>query len=273
MTPTSVGRASSVTARPHNSKPNQSFVGSADILSQQSVQVPAYLEAALESQHAQEHGRTAALQGKSHLHRAADHVGGGVARRRKLISDSDAALLEKVYEAQRKSTARPLTRVGLEQVLHEYMVHWLLGDDAESIQIFLEVTRPCGGRVFWSPGLQRQAEAWVGARRLVICARLVCALLPPVYFLCEDKIMALPSEAPMAKWVDRALQIQRRGLGQGYACLLRQEVGRIPLRMQGKIDDHDLGIQELETDVKRLRETLTEGCEINVGPDKHQLMV
>jgi len=43
-----------------------------------------------------------------------------------------------VYEAQRKSTARPLTRVGLEQVLHEYMVHWLLGDDTESIQSFLE---------------------------------------------------------------------------------------------------------------------------------------
>mmetsp|Transcript_47450 Transcript_47450/g.128035 ORF Transcript_47450/g.128035 Transcript_47450/m.128035 type:complete len:571 (+) Transcript_47450:71-1783(+) len=104
-------------------QPNQSFVGSADILSQQ---VPAYLEAALESQHAQEHGFD--------LHDAV-HM---VAMLRKLISDSDAALLEKVYEAQRKSTARPLTRVGLEQVLHEYMVHWLLGDDAESIQIFLE---------------------------------------------------------------------------------------------------------------------------------------
>jgi len=104
-------------------QPNQSFVGSADILSRQ---VPAYLEAALESQHAQEHGFD--------LHDAV-HM---VAMLRKLISDSDAALLEKVYEAQRKSTARPLTRVGLEQVLHEYMVHWLLGDDAESIQTFLE---------------------------------------------------------------------------------------------------------------------------------------
>jgi len=102
---------------------NQSLVGSADLLSRQ---VPAYLEAALESQHAQEHGFD--------LHDAV-HM---VAMLRKLISDSDAALLEKVYEAQRKSTARPLTRVGLEQVLHEYMVHWLLGDDTESIQSFLE---------------------------------------------------------------------------------------------------------------------------------------
>merc|ERR1712151_1369818 len=101
---------------------NQSLLGAADILSQQ---VPAFLEGALESQHAQQHGF--GMQDAVHM----------VATLERLISNSEAELLEKVYQQQHKTTARAISRQGLEQVLEAYMVHWLMGHDEESIRTFL----------------------------------------------------------------------------------------------------------------------------------------
>jgi hypothetical protein len=101
---------------------SQSLVGAADILSQR---VPALLEAALESQHAQDRGFD--LHDAVHL----------VAALRKLVSDSDAALLEKVYQNRSVPTSETLSRADLVKVLEDYMILWLLGDDQETIEVFL----------------------------------------------------------------------------------------------------------------------------------------
>jgi len=101
---------------------NASSWGSDDILSQR---VPAYVESVLESQHVHENGfslEDAVLM---------------VATLEQLIFDSESAVLEKVYKHQNKPSHRSLTEVGLEQVLEDYMVHWLLGEDEESIRIAL----------------------------------------------------------------------------------------------------------------------------------------
>merc|ERR1719189_1735154 len=97
---------------------NPSGWGSADILSQR---VPAYVESVLQSKHAQEKGfnlRDAVLM---------------VATLEQLIFDSETTLLEIVYANQHKSMDRSLNQQGLEQILKEYMVHWILGDDSEGI--------------------------------------------------------------------------------------------------------------------------------------------
>lgn len=97
---------------------NSSNWGSADILSQR---VPAYVESVLQSEHAREKGfnlRDAVLV---------------VATLEQLIFDAESTTLEAVYASQHKPMDRPLNEQGLGQLLETYMVHWMLGDDAEGI--------------------------------------------------------------------------------------------------------------------------------------------
>jgi len=101
---------------------NQSLVGAADILSQQ---VPAAVEAALESKHAQERGFD--LADAAHM----------VATIEKLIAEWDTGLLEKVYRETGMPLDLPIGRDGLEKVLQDYTLYWMMGDDAESIQSFI----------------------------------------------------------------------------------------------------------------------------------------
>jgi len=101
---------------------NQSLVGAADILSQQ---VPAAVEAALESKHAQERGFD--LTDAAHM----------VATIEKLIAEWDAGLLEKVYRDTGMPMNEPIGREGLEKVLQDYTLYWMMGDDVESIQSFI----------------------------------------------------------------------------------------------------------------------------------------
>jgi len=101
---------------------NASAWGGEDILSQR---VPVYVESVLESQHVQVNGfdlADAVLM---------------VATVEQLIFDSESAILEEVYTNQRKPLVRSVSEVGLGQVLVEYMVRWLLGEDEEGVRILL----------------------------------------------------------------------------------------------------------------------------------------
>eukprot|EP00440_Ansanella_granifera_P062048 gb/GFBE01067266.1/.p1 GENE.gb/GFBE01067266.1/~~gb/GFBE01067266.1/.p1 ORF type:complete len:581 (+),score=158.81 gb/GFBE01067266.1/:1-1743(+) len=101
---------------------NDSSWGNAEILS---ARVPAFVESVLESRHASDRGFD--------LHDAA-YV---VATIEQLIFDSESSLLEKVYEVQRKPAQQPLSAHGLKQILEAYLVHWLMGDDQEGIDMLL----------------------------------------------------------------------------------------------------------------------------------------
>jgi hypothetical protein len=94
---------------------------SADILSQQ---VPAYVEAVLQAQHAQDHGFD--LQDAVHV----------VALLRKLIADSDARALEIIYTLHGERTNKPLSPRGLHVVLRDYLSQWLMYEDPEALRIF-----------------------------------------------------------------------------------------------------------------------------------------
>lgn len=96
--------------------------GGADILSQR---VPSYVESVLESRHADESGF--GLEDAAHV----------AAILEQLVFDSESTLLEKVYKAQRKPTTQSLTANALSQVLEDYLVHWMMGDDAEGIKALL----------------------------------------------------------------------------------------------------------------------------------------
>jgi len=98
---------------------NRTHWGVADILSEY---VPNYVEAVLQSQHELQKGFT--LRDAATL----------VAVLENLISDSDAALLQKVYLKQYKPMARSLYASRLQQVLEDYMVNWMVADDPDSIQ-------------------------------------------------------------------------------------------------------------------------------------------
>merc|ERR550532_2795732 len=93
---------------------NASGWGSDDILSQR---VPAFVERALESKHAEENGFD--LQDAVYM----------VATIEELIFDAESATLERVYRDQRKPMDKSLTRAGMEQVLEDYMMHLFLGND------------------------------------------------------------------------------------------------------------------------------------------------
>jgi len=101
---------------------NQSTWGNEDILSKR---VPAYVASVLESQHALLHGFD--LRDATQM----------VATLEQLIFDSESTILETVYASQHKPTTRSLSEAGLGQVLHDYMVHWILGDYDEGIRLVL----------------------------------------------------------------------------------------------------------------------------------------
>jgi hypothetical protein len=94
---------------------------SADILSQQ---VPAYVEAVLQSQHSQEHGFD--LQDTVHV----------VAMLRKLIADSDAQMLETIYNLRGERINKPLKPDALHVVLRDYLAQWLMYEDQDSLKYF-----------------------------------------------------------------------------------------------------------------------------------------
>mmetsp|Transcript_102487 Transcript_102487/g.187224 ORF Transcript_102487/g.187224 Transcript_102487/m.187224 type:complete len:591 (+) Transcript_102487:71-1843(+) len=101
---------------------SESSWGVADILSQV---VPAYVESALESRHALERGFT--LEDAMHM----------IAILEQLIFDSESTLLEKAYAEERESMSGLLSRRQLAKILQSYLVHWMMGDDAEGIEILL----------------------------------------------------------------------------------------------------------------------------------------
>ncbi|CAE8648324.1 unnamed protein product [Polarella glacialis] len=96
--------------------------GSAEILSQL---IPGYVESVLGSKHATEKGFD--LGDAAYM----------VATLEQLIFDAENHLLEKVYQEQKKPMHRAMSDHGLQQVLEAYMVHWMMGDDAEGIQLLL----------------------------------------------------------------------------------------------------------------------------------------
>lgn len=100
---------------------NMSLVGSADGIS---MLVPAYVEAVLESQHAQVHGFDL---------KDAVHV---VAMLKKLIADADAMVLEQAYADLGRSTKEPVGLHGLLDVLRNYLANWLMKDDPTSLERF-----------------------------------------------------------------------------------------------------------------------------------------
>merc|ERR1719379_2504050 len=101
---------------------NESHWGVADILSQM---VPAYVEAALESNHAKVNGFS--------LNDAVTMT----VMLEQLIFDSESSLLMKVYNQQRKTPQRSLTEKGLMQVLENYIVQWMVDADDEDMALLL----------------------------------------------------------------------------------------------------------------------------------------
>jgi len=101
---------------------NHSHWGDEDILSQK---VPAFVESVLESKHVQVQGFdfSDAVQ--------------MVVTLEQLIFDSESAVLETVYQNQRKQLERSLSATGLGQVLQEFMIHWMLADDKEGIRMLV----------------------------------------------------------------------------------------------------------------------------------------
>jgi hypothetical protein len=102
---------------------NSSGWGIEDILSQK---VPAFVESVLESKHAEEHGF--GMQDAVHM----------IAMLEQLIFDSETHLLEKVYVARGKDMATPLAAHEVQPIFEDYMVHWMLGEDARSIEVLLK---------------------------------------------------------------------------------------------------------------------------------------
>lgn len=102
---------------------NETHWGSTDILSQM---VPAYVESVLSSQHSTANGFT--LQDVIDMVLTLDQ----------LIFDSESALLEDIYKSQRKPTQSSLSYNGLKQVLHEYMVKWMVDADPDDHVRLLE---------------------------------------------------------------------------------------------------------------------------------------
>jgi len=101
---------------------NASSWGRDDILSQR---VPAYVESVLESKHAHDNGFSL------------DDAVLMVATVEQLIFDSESSLLEKVYSFHHKPVDRSLSDKGLEQLMEDYMAHWMLGDDEEGIKMVM----------------------------------------------------------------------------------------------------------------------------------------
>lgn len=96
--------------------------GNAEILS---ARVPGFVEKVLESRHSSDRGFDL---------RDAAYV---VATIEQLIFDSESILLEKIYKEQRKPLQTAFSQAALREILEAYVVHWLMGEDQEGIQILL----------------------------------------------------------------------------------------------------------------------------------------
>jgi len=101
---------------------NESHMGTADILG---VHTPELADAVMKGQLSQ-HGYS--LQDTAALVSAIQH----------LIFDSESSLLEKVYDVNGRSPKTELNRTGMKTLLEDYMLHWMIGDDQESIDMLKE---------------------------------------------------------------------------------------------------------------------------------------
>merc|ERR1719343_1462747 len=53
------------------------------------------------------------------------------------MSDAESSLLETVYKQQRKSPKQTLNHFDLSNVIEAYMIHWMMDDDQQIIQLLL----------------------------------------------------------------------------------------------------------------------------------------
>lgn len=105
---------------------NASEWGAEDILS---LRVPAYVESVLESQHKQEHGFD--IQDAVHM----------VAALERLLFDAESEMLAKAFESQGKDISESLDGRNLEGVLRDYIIHWMMGTDDETLGAALKDRR------------------------------------------------------------------------------------------------------------------------------------
>jgi len=105
---------------------NASEWGSEDILS---LRVPAYVESVLESQHKQEHGFD--LQDAVHM----------VAALERLLFDAESEMLAKAFASQGKTVSDSLNGRDMEKVLKDYILHWMIGSEEETLALALRSSR------------------------------------------------------------------------------------------------------------------------------------
>jgi len=89
-----------------------------------SKQIPQYVDRMLGGKHAQE---GFSLQDATYL----------VATLEQVIFDSETHLLEKVYDSLRIAPKTTLSFDRIKSIMEAYMVHWMMGDDSQSINILM----------------------------------------------------------------------------------------------------------------------------------------
>jgi len=189
---------------------NVSLVGSVEGLS---MQVPAYVEAVLESQHAQVHGFD--LDDAVHV----------VAMLKKLIADSDAMILEQTYRYRGRSTKVPLNRAGLLDVLLDYMASWLMQDDAAALQRF----RRDPARLHYEfPGWDRIISFRDGVVRNFDFKRFHSAkILEPMYTFSDLKeIVSTITSSFAFYWDDLCIEMRDQ-----LVSMDASHTGRVPLSL------------------------------------------
>ncbi|CAE7689940.1 psmG2, partial [Symbiodinium sp. CCMP2456] len=88
--------------------------------------LPGLVESVLESRHAEERGFD--------LHDAAFVV----AAVERLIFDEESHMLAKSYEAHGQTPQKSLGETEMQQVVEDYLVRWLMGDDEEGTKLLLD---------------------------------------------------------------------------------------------------------------------------------------
>jgi len=105
------------------SRPANTFGwGDADIISQR---VPAFVESALESRHREANGFD--IRDAAHM----------VATLEQLVFDFQGAVLAKAYEEISHPVDTSLSESDLSKLLEAYMIHWLVGDNQETVEILM----------------------------------------------------------------------------------------------------------------------------------------
>jgi len=105
-----------------NRPPKESALTKADVLS---GRVPSILEATLKSRHAEKHGFS--LNDASQL----------ILMIQQLVADSEDVLLESVFKHAKQQVTTMLSEEELGGLLEEYLVHWMLHEDEEALDILL----------------------------------------------------------------------------------------------------------------------------------------